>query len=183
MENMNQETSTAKDLTPRDAIPRAENRRRSTDKKENIPSKQRRKASNYTPSIAEEQQDERAEMKRTLNLNHMRLKDREPVKGVFRYYEVPGGNLSFVLKIYKGDPVEKYSLNDGGFYTLPRGVAKHLNKNGWYPVHYHRQEEGGLPSQHIGKKVRRMSFQSLEFMDIEDLAPNASPEIEMIGSF
>jgi hypothetical protein len=103
------------------------------------------------------------------NLTYMRDKDREPVKGIFRFYEVPGGSMSFSYKAYKGDPVERFDLVDGGVYTLPLGVAKHLNKNGWYPVHSHMVDENGKAVMKIGQKIRRFGFQSLEFVDIEDL--------------
>ena len=108
-------------------------------------------------------------------LRYQRDKDREPVKGVFRFYEVPGGTLSFVYKAYKGDPVAHYTLVDGEICTLPLGVAKHLNKNGWYPVHEYKVDEGGAPSMHIGRKVSRFGFQSLEFVDIDDISPTGEP--------
>jgi len=114
------------------------------------------------------------------NIRYKRDKDREKVKGVFRYYEVPGGSVSFVYKAYDGDPVEKYSLVDGQAYELPLGVAKHLNKNGWYPVHAYTMKEDGKPSMQVGKKVRRFGFQSLEFMDIEGLAQTDEPVIEEV---
>ena len=101
-------------------------------------------------------------------LKRMRDKDREKVKGIFRFYELPGGTLEFVYNKYAEDPIEKYALTDGHLCTIPLGVAKHLNKNGWYPVHAHRQEEDGKSSQHIGKKVQRFGFQSLDFIDESD---------------
>ena len=104
------------------------------------------------------------------SLNYQRDKDREKVKGIFRFYEVPGGSMSFVFKMYKGDPVERFDFFDGQVYTIPLGVAKHLNKNGWYPIHTHAVDENGKPTMKIGQKVRRFGFQSLEFVDIEDLS-------------
>ena len=104
-----------------------------------------------------------------VNLKYQRDKDREPVKGIFKFYEVPGGSVSFIYKAYKGDQVERYDLADGQVYTIPLGVAKHLNKNGWYPVHSYATDEYGKPKMKIGQKVRRFGFQSLEFIDIEDL--------------
>ena len=95
----------------------------------------------------------------------MRDKDRETVKGIFRFYELPGGTLEFVFNKYAEDPIEKYQLTDGHLCTIPLGVAKHLNKNGFYPVHSHRQEEDGRTSQQVGKKVRRFGFQGLDFID------------------
>jgi hypothetical protein len=111
------------------------------------------------------------------NLKYMRDKDREPVRGKFIFHEVPGGLMSFVYKAYKEDEVERFDLVDGHIYTLPLGVAKHLNKNCWYPVHAHAIDENGAPVMKIGQKVRRCSFQSLEFVDIDDLTPLGTPEI------
>ncbi len=108
----------------------------------------------------------------------LRDKDRELVKGIFRFYEVPGGSMSFVLRLYKEDQTERYELWDGEIYTIPLGVAKHLNKNGWYPIYGYiagetKVQQGygsGHPMQ-ITKKVRRFGFQSLEFVDTDDLTP------------
>lgn len=103
------------------------------------------------------------------NLRYQRDKDREMVKGIFRFFELPGGSMSFVFKAYKEDQVEKYDFVDGETYSIPLGVARHLNKNGWYPVHQYAVDENGKPMMKIGQKVRRFGFQSLEFIDIEDL--------------
>lgn len=116
-------------------------------------------------------------------LKYQRDKDREKVRGIFRYHEVPGGAMSFVYRAYKEDPTERYDLVDGQIYTLPLGVAKHLNKNLWYPLYEHiRSEPGmiqgisanGMGGMRIAQKVRRCSFQSLEFVDIEDLTPQGN---------
>jgi hypothetical protein len=95
-------------------------------------------------------------------------KDHEMVKGIFKFYEVPGGVLSFVFKKYKGDQVEKYDMVDGQIYTVPLCVAKHLNTNGWYPVHVHTQDSEGKPTIGLGTKKHRFGFQSLEFVDLSD---------------
>lgn len=108
------------------------------------------------------------------NLKYLRDKNREMVKGKFIFHEVPGGTLSFPFREFKEDKTERYDLKDGEIYTIPLGVAKHLNKNCWYPVHAYLQDEAGKVSQKIGQKVRRCSFQSLEFVDIEDLTPVGS---------
>ena len=113
------------------------------------------------------------------SLKYQRDKDRQLVKGIFRFYEVPGGSMSFNFKKYKGDQVERYDLVDGEIYTLPLGVAKHLTKNGNYPVHKHMKDENGKVSMRIGQKVNRFGFESLEFMDIDDL-PNKADEIVMV---
>lgn len=120
--------------------------------------------------------DVKKELKKP-NLKYLRDKDREMVKGKFIFHECPGGLMSFVFKAYKEDPVERYDLMDGQIYNLPLGVAKHLNKNCWYPVHSYQQDEFGKSVQKVGQKVRRCSFQSLEFVDIDDLTPVGSAGI------
>lgn len=109
--------------------------------------------------------------KKPFNYKYQRDKDREMVKGIFRFHEAPGGGMSFIFKLYKEDQVERYDLTDGEVYTLPLGVARHLNKNGWYPVYEYMKDEQTHNIQRIGQKVRRFSFQSLEFIDMDDLRP------------
>jgi len=107
------------------------------------------------------------------SLKYQRDQDRQMVKGIFRFYEVPGGSISFNFKKYKGDPVDRYDMIDGQVCSIPLGVAKHLNKNGSYPVHKYAKDEAGNVSMKIGQKVNRFGFQSLEFMDIDDLSNKA----------
>ena len=114
------------------------------------------------------------EAKPKVNLKYQHDKDREPVRGIFRFYECPGACLQFVYRAYKEDDVERYDLNDGEVYTIPLGVARHLNKNGRYPIHAYKVNENGTTSQHIGKKVARFGFQSLEFVDIGDVDATGS---------
>jgi hypothetical protein len=104
------------------------------------------------------------------SLRYQRDKDREKVKGIFHFYEVPGGTMKFFFKAYKGDDPERYELRDGEVYTIPLGVAKHLNKNGTYPIHAHAVDGDGKPTYKIGEKKRRFGFQSLEFIDPEDFS-------------
>ena len=119
-------------------------------------------------------QEVKKDKKQKPNLRYQRDKDRELVKGIFRFHEVPGGSMSFVFRAYKEDPVERFDLVDGQVYTLPLGVARHLNKNLWYPVHTHALDDHGKPSIRVGQKVRRCSFQSLEFVDVDDLTPTGN---------
>lgn len=111
----------------------------------------------------------------THNLQYNRDRDAEIVRGVFHFYEVPGGLLEFVYKAYKGDEVEKYSLEDNKIYSIPRGVARHLNKNLWYPIHGYATDETGKAVAKIGQKVARCGFSSLEFFDSDDLVPEGKP--------
>ena len=109
------------------------------------------------------------EVKKKPNLKYLRDKDRQKVKGIFQFHECPGGTLSFAYRFYREDPVESYALVDGKTYELPLGVARHLNKNGWYPIHRYEMDESGKPALEIGEKRHRYSFRSLEFMASEDL--------------
>lgn len=109
------------------------------------------------------------------NLKYMRDKDREKVRGIFRFHEVPGGSMSFVFKAYKEDPVERFDMVDGQIYTVPLGVARHLNKNLWYPQYDYIKGEETHDIMKVTKKVRRCSFQSLEFVDTDDLTPSTTP--------
>lgn len=107
-------------------------------------------------------------------LHMQRERDREMVKGKFIFHEVPGGQMDFVFKKYKGDPIEKFSMKDGEIYTVPLGVAKHLNTNCSYPSYDYKNDEQGRPVLSVKEKIRRCSFQSLEFVDIENSAPKKS---------
>ena len=109
------------------------------------------------------------------DMEAMRQRDSEKVKGKFIFHEVPGGIMDFTIKLYKGDAPQNYSLRDGEIYELPLGVARHLNTNCFYPVHTYAQDEFGKPMAKIGQKVRRCSFQSLDFMEIENM--HSSKEI------
>jgi len=111
------------------------------------------------------------------NLKYQRDKDREMVRGKFIFHEVPGGTIMFPFRAYREDAVENFTLQDGGIYTIPLGVAKHLNKNCSYPVHAYAADDNGKPIMKIGQRVRRCSFQSLEFIDTDDLTPVGSPGI------
>jgi hypothetical protein len=104
-------------------------------------------------------------------------RDREKVKGVFRFFECPGGTLDFCFRAYKWDQVERYNLQDGEIYSIPLGVAKHLNKNGWYPEHHYMMDETGRPHQRIGQKKRRFGFQSLEFIDPEEIGESVETQL------
>lgn len=128
-------------------------------------------------------QDQRKEVKK-VNLKSLRDRDREMVRGKFIFHEVPGGTMSFVFRAYREDHVERFDITDGEIYRVPLGVARHLNKNLSYPVHSYALDEDGKAVMKIGQKVRRCSFQSLEFIDSEDLTPDGKANIvtvETIG--
>ncbi len=113
-------------------------------------------------------------------VEYMRQKDRELVRGIFRFFEVPGGNMSFSFKKYKGDEVESYSMNDGEIYTIPRGVAMHISNDCWYPESNHRMDEHGRIIAQVNKKKRRCSFEPLDFMDESSLRELTPSNIETV---
>lgn len=124
-----------------------------------------------------------------LNLKYERDKKREKVQGIFRFYEVPGGRLAFCYREFKEDDVENFEFVDGQIYTIPLGVAQHLNKNGAYPVYEYTMGSDGKPvhsgyadnvmgtskNMRVGKKVRRFGFESLEFHPHDNLMETPSP--------
>lgn len=112
-----------------------------------------------------------------ITLKMQRERDREPVKGIFKYHENQGGVLKFSIKLYKEDQVETYELVDGGIYTLPRGVATHLNKNTFYPVYEHSRiakDLTGIPELKVKQKVYRTGFYPLDFVDVGEGEQQAS---------
>lgn len=102
-------------------------------------------------------------------LEEKRKEDRKMVRGIFRFHEVPKGQMDFNFRAYPGDPVEKFSMKDGEVYEVPLGVAKHLNKNCWYPIYGHNEKAQAAIADNallqIKEKVRRCSFQSLDFIE------------------
>ena len=104
-------------------------------------------------------------------LEAKRAEERKLVRGIFRFHEVPGGCMEFMYRKYKGDPLEKFTMNDGEIYEVPLGVARHLNTNCWNPVYGHndkaQQQVAGAAAMTIKEKVRRCSFQSLDFVEQE----------------
>lgn len=128
-----------------------------------------------TPTTISAQDNKK--MQTMQNLRAMCERDREKVKGIFRFYECQGGTLDFCFRAYKWDPVERYTFNDGEMYTIPLGVAKHLNKNGWYPEHSYLLDENGTPKQRMGQKKRRFGFQSLDFIDPAEIGESVETQL------
>ena len=112
------------------------------------------------------------------DIEKMRLRDRQLVRGKFHFHEVPGGVVEFSFKKYKQDPVENYRLFDGEIYSIPMGVAHHLNNNTWYPEYSYAKGENNYDVQRMTKKVNRMSFQSLEFVEYDDMKQSNLVKVE-----
>lgn len=92
-----------------------------------------------------------------------REKDNKIVKGVFRCFEPRGGSINFSFKKHKGDPVLTYNLEDEKVYEIPLMVARHLNNSCYFREHAHILDANGNPVVGAGKKIRRCSFENLDF--------------------
>lgn len=110
----------------------------------------------------------KADIKQKQSLTYLRDKDREKVKGVFHNHECPGAAVQFPLRLHKGDQIETWTFLDGEVREIPLGVAKHLNNTCWYPESKHAVDKDGIPKVMLAKKIRRYSFESLEFVSIPD---------------
>ncbi len=129
------------------------------------------------------------------DMERMRDRDAELVTGIFKNYENPGMTVAFGFKLYKGEDIDHYLLEDGERYRLPRAVARHLNQDCFY--YEYKQLKGTdaeavvqtgladgrlkpLQAPSMARKVHRFGFQSLDFMDDDmALATNHSSIIEV----
>ena len=122
-------------------------------------------------------------IKVALIFNNKNIMEETTVQKAFREY-LQFQNLEKTLKVfeeeakisnkkYKEDDVQDFDFTDGGIYTIPRGVAEHLNKNGAYQIHAFAKDSSGMPVAGIGKKIHRFGFTSLEFTEDLDLLGNA----------
>lgn len=145
-----------------------------------------RQQSVYTPNRAKMTKEELRK-----KIERDRARDAELVTGIFRFLETKGGTLEFSYHIYPDEPNEVYSLRDEERYTLPRGVARHLNNSCFYKEYKQLNGPVGGPDIRMGsnadgrlrnndmmasKKVHRTAFMALDFND-EDLDILPSPDL------
>jgi hypothetical protein len=127
----------------------------------------------------------------------LRDRDSEIVTGIFKNLENPAsggsrGSVVFSYKAYPGDDNVVYELCDGERYSLPRGVARHLNNNCYYREYQHLPGEFGTSgiraaapdgrlqtqSLQMSRKVHRYAFNSLEYMDDDtEMRPSGLTEV------
>lgn len=98
----------------------------------------------------------------------LKLKDEDSkmVTGVFKNIEVPGGDLEFSYKKYKEDSIKVYHFQDGMEYTIPIGVAKHINNMTSVPERDYATNPDGTKALYtiIKSKRQRYQFLSTEYM-------------------
>jgi hypothetical protein len=107
--------------------------------------------------------DRKAKLKE--EMKKQQIEDSRMVRGFFRFFEVPGGTLRFAFRKHRDEQVKHYEMEDGKMYTVPLGVAKHLNNDCWYPVNKFRKDESGSRHYYVGKRVQRTAFQSTDYID------------------
>lgn len=95
-----------------------------------------------------------------------RDRDSQLVTGIFKNLEVPGGDLEFSYKMYKEENPRIYSFLDGQSYTIPLGVAKHINNMTAVPIRDYAKNPDGTKQlvTIITSKRQRYQFLSKEFM-------------------
>ncbi|MHA1401148.1 MAG: hypothetical protein ACTSQE_12435 [Candidatus Heimdallarchaeaceae archaeon] len=107
-----------------------------------------------------------AESKRKAStlIEEKRKEDSKLVKGIFKNLEAPGSDVEFPYRAYKGDPIRVYTLEDGESYTIPLGVAKHINNQCTYKRHKHLVDKDGKHNLAWDKSIERYQFVSTDFM-------------------
>jgi hypothetical protein len=93
-----------------------------------------------------------------------RDEDSKMVTGIFKNDEVKGGDLTFTIRLYKEDPYKTYYFEDGKTYTIPLGVAKHINTMTRQKEHAYLVDKDGKKINGIGSYRQRYTFLSTEFM-------------------
>ncbi len=89
-----------------------------------------------------------------------------PVTGKFLFNECPGGRLQFVFREFPGDQLVKYDMYHDQIYTVPLGVAVHLNDRCSYPEYQHNMDNGkaiNAENMYIKTAIHRTNFIPLNF--------------------
>lgn len=93
-----------------------------------------------------------------------RERDMKMVKGRFRCFEPQGGSVTLNYRRHKGEPIRKYTFQDGQEYEIPLGLAKHLRENCCYYKHAHIMDMNGNPIvNQQSQRVDRMTFEPMGF--------------------
>jgi hypothetical protein len=109
-----------------------------------------------------------ATVKKLLSIEAQKERDAKPVTGKFKYPEKPGDTLTFPYRKYPKEPIKIWKFTDGQVYTIPKGIANHLQKEGKYIVHEHCLDANGMPSMRIGHVVDRFNFEIISFTEDDD---------------
>ena len=108
-----------------------------------------------------------AEKKKLEDLRQQkRDEDSKIVTGMFKNLECKGGELKLTYRTYKEDPYRTYTFEDGQTYSIPIGLAKHINKGTNIPEREYATGPDGHKKLYtiIRSKRDRFQFVSTEFM-------------------
>lgn len=109
---------------------------------------------------------EKDTVKKSRNIEYMKDKGNEKVRGVFKYYEQPGQTATFPFKFFPGEPVTVYELTDEHEYEVPLILAQYINNNCKYPLHKYLENAKSTDDVVVDRMVQRMGFVSTEMFDI-----------------
>ena len=113
--------------------------------------------------------DQARKMEIAARIKRDQIEESKPVKGIFRNFETPGGQIKFPYRAYKGDPIVMIKLKDGQVATVPLGVARHLRHRLEYPVRGWRVDENNLATHTAtARMVKRCTFEYIDTFDSRD---------------
>jgi len=118
-------------------------------------------------TVGTKQKRSKEELKKAEEMREKaRDEDSRMVKGIFKNLEAPGGSLTFSYRKYKEDPHRTYTFQDGKDYTIPLGVAKHINQMTAVPERDYAKGPDGTPQLYtiVSSKRQRYQFLSTEYM-------------------
>lgn len=118
-------------------------------------------------ALGAKQKRTKEELKKAEDLRvKARDEDSKMVTGVFHNLEAPGASVEFSYRKYKEDSHKTYTLQHLQKYTIPIGVAKHINNMTAVPIRDYVDNPDGTKSLYtrITSKRQRYQFLSTEFM-------------------
>jgi hypothetical protein len=88
------------------------------------------------------------------------------VTGKFLFNECPNGELNFFYREFPQQPITTYTFRHDQIYTIPLGVAIHLNDRCSYDEYQYNLDNGKLidaKNMYIKSKVHRTNFIPLDW--------------------
>lgn len=89
--------------------------------------------------------------------------EQRPVKGKFLCHNPKHGTITFHYRKYPWESITKYTFEHGQTYTVPLGVARHVQNNCEFPEYQHSVDVRGKKTTGIARMESRMDFIPLDF--------------------
>lgn len=127
--------------------------------------------------------DPREARKREAKERWMKDKERKSkmVTGKFLFNECPGGELKFSYVEFPGDRRKEYALKHDQIYTIPLGVAMHLNDNCSYPEFSHNLDAGKAidsRNMYVQSNIHRTNFIPMDWsVDVGNFTGNSIAQV------